>query len=250
VLDLIYIHFGHERHSIRYGIELGSRWLVDMGIRCRGLAVLDRPTKDVRGILNEAHPEYWLDIIEIDRRQLAPDFNGQVIASRDLAMRRLHEIGEDTKWVCFLDDDIQYGPRWRAHIKKALSDDRILAWRGVSLFLWNSWSIINLKQEHRVTHFFRYRPGSRMRPDLVLHHTGDIHEELEAEPERAQTLPWFLLDLSGICAQARREMYEAQLRAGKYDPFTFRWIESPDPIALNQVINEDPEEFWRKRYGR
>jgi len=249
-MDLVYIHFGHRRPTFRYGVELGSRMLRDRGIDCRGIAILDRPTPDVEGAVNEALGDYWLDICKVDWTQMAPNWDARFNAGRQFGLDVLEKTGARPKWVCFLDDDIQYGPAWFAYIKKVLADDKVLAWRIVSLFLWNNWHIVNTKQEHRVTHFFRYRPGSKMRTDLVVHHTGDIHEEIEENPELIKTLPWYAIDISGICAQARREMFKRQVQSGKYDPFTFRWIEDPDPMSLEDALRMEPEAYWHMQMKR
>lgn len=213
------------------------------GLKIMTVLIPDRPTKEVRDILNTV--KEFPNVIVVPEE--AGGFNGHRWGSTgglDLLNRGLEyfdSLGHTAEWVWMRDDDWIFQESYKTELVTHLRIKNMLAFNLVSLFVWGQDAqgsdVVNLNQFHMSPIISRYKRGHRWPTDgRSICVTKEVQEKILRNPRRTKTLPFFLLDYGASSQKEREAMAAKQKAAGKDDRFTKAWTEEPLLVRLIDIL--------------
>lgn len=189
-------------------------------------------------------------VVKPDLPVMSPQHGQRWIEQLNWMCDRFDETGLLADWVVDLDDDQLWLPPCESSLASCLADDSVDAWRSVTLYDWDGYCSINLKQYHWSPTIGRYRRGARRHTGRVIEIPDFVQDSIDANPSRQKTLPFYLLDVGTTDEQTRQRLYRDYARAGKLDPYTRRYIQAPNIMPLAKILADFPNpadfEQWQR----
>jgi hypothetical protein len=235
----------HRRARALYHVLSELRRYRGLGIEIRIHALLDRPTPEVKALL-----EIFSGLI---RTRWYPDF---VVLSkvggerfREAKMEQFEQIKawpERPDWVLLQDDDRWFEPLGATEeLPKALADPNVDMWYARSLFVWDKRDQINVRRKHNSPVLFRCRNRDQYPLDRDVQAPVPLHDEAICKA-RTGLLETPLLDYGTFSQEERDKTFNAFWEARKRDKYVYSIQEEPELISVDEILKRPWNDLWEE----